>query len=58
MCDSPVESNKYTLKVGTIVKIDGCPYCLDNEVVVSGYEEPRYPSNDCPSNEQAAQRPS
>jgi hypothetical protein len=44
MCETPVESKNFSIKAGSIIQIDGTPYALANETVVSGFEEPRWPS--------------
>ena len=44
MCETPVESKNFLLKAGSIIKIDGTPYALTEATVVSGFDEPRWPS--------------
>lgn len=44
MINNPIGSKKFSLKAGSIIQIDGTPYALTEETVVSGFEEPRHPS--------------
>jgi hypothetical protein len=44
MNNNPIGSKKFSLKAGSIIQIDGTPYALTEETVVSGFEESRYPS--------------
>jgi hypothetical protein len=44
MSENPIGSKKFLLKADSIIQIDGTPYALTEETVVSGFEVPRWPS--------------
>jgi hypothetical protein len=39
---NPIGSKEFSLNAGTIIQIDGSPYALIKETIISGFEEPRF----------------